>query len=678
VPIPKAYIVTEQINNIGHIEQGSMFFKEPNHIFIDSRDCIYIVDTGNSRIVKMSPEFDTEDVFYGPEDDKLSNPEGIFVDDTGSMYIADTGKSRVVHLSAKGEFIEQFTNPESEAVSGTAFNPSKLIVSETGYIYVVRGENIMAIDANNGFRGLFGQTNIGYSFTENILRLVATEEQMNFFSKRLASSYLSIALGNDGMIYATSLERVEGEIKKLNSIGNNVYRKYSQVSDSSTNPIINFIKSRIMSSNVASNSFKFGEYFDDEGAYMEPVFRDITVDANGIVTVVEELSAKVYQYDQEGMMLAAFGGKGEQKGKFNRPSSVAVDSRGRIFVADRLNNNFQVFEPTEFITTVQSATTAYNDGEYDKAHDLWNNVLKMNENYELAHLGIAKAYYKQEKWEESMAESKIANDRSWYTKAFDEYKYVVLRSNFLLIVVAGLILIVGLVLLALFTSKAVHKVYWNFISVKSEKMTLPKGLLYAVNVVAHPLDTLEGVRYNKARINLAVPIAIFALAYAVRLAYLLVVHYPLASINTADINIAFEAVKLWIIPVTWVVAAFAVTSISDGESKAKEIFFTAALCLVPFILINTPLMFLSNILSKTQQSWYGVFSSASYIWMAVILVMSLKVLNDYSLSKALKLSLIIVFVILVVWLVAGLLYVLTGRLVQFISGVMLEFRMAFF
>ena len=87
----------------------------------------------------------------------------------------------------------------------------------------------MAIDGNGEFRGLYGQTNIGYNLTEALLRIFASEEQQNFITKRLASSYINVTLGNDGMIYATSMERVEGEIKQLNSVGTNVFRKYKSV-----------------------------------------------------------------------------------------------------------------------------------------------------------------------------------------------------------------------------------------------------------------------------------------------------------------------------------------------------------------------------------------------------------------------------------------------------------------
>lgn len=676
LPVPKSYNVVNSVNNIGEYGSEDIYLKDPQDIFIDKKDNIYIVDTGNSRIVKMSPQLDTLGVYYGPEDKPFNVPEGIFVDDTGDMYVADTGNSRIVHLDSEGELVEVFTNPESGLTSATPFTPSKLVVSPTGYIYVVRGETIMAIDGNNGFRGLYGQTNIGYSLSEALTRVFASESQQKFMSKRLASSYINLTLGTDGMIYATSLEREEGEIKKLNSIGNNIYRKYKTIGNSIKNPITDFINNKLLKSVVAGNSFKFGEYFDDDGNYLEPIFRDIAVDKNGIVTVIEEQNGKVYQYDQDGNMLVAFGGIGEQRGKFSRPSAIAVNSSGYLYIVDRLNNNIQVFEPTNFINLVHQATTAYGEGDYDKSYALWNEVLEIHENYELAHAGIARTYYKQGKWIESMKESKIVGNRDIYTQSFDEYKYEVLRENFALIIVVAVVILLAVLCFFIFSIRGGKKAYWSFVENKATNMGIWGGIKYSYNVLVHPLDTIEGIHYKKTKINMAVPLIIMVTAYVVRIAYIFVVHYPLASIDVTDANLVFEAVKLFLIPLTWVPAAFAATSISEGESKFSEIFFTAILALIPFIVINIPLMFLSNIMSKTQQSWYGIFSAASYIWMFLLLFASMKILNNYSFGKTIRMIIITIFMMLVIWLVAGLFYVLFARLVQFIFEVMKEFRVS--
>ncbi len=152
-------------------------------------------------------------------------------------------------------------------------------------------------------------------------------------------------------------------------------------------------------------------------------------------------------------------------------------------------------------------------------------------------------------------------------------------------------------------------------------------------------------------------------------------HFPLASIDVRDANLVFEAVKLFLVPITWIPASFAATSIADGESKFQEITFTSAISLMPYILIHTPLMFLSNILSKTQQSWYGVFSTLAYIGLFLILFQSMRILNNYSLGKTIKMMIISACMMFVIWLVLGLFYVLSGRMLQFVFEVMKEFRL---
>lgn len=675
-PVPVSYNVVRTLNNIGGYEDKNQYFNNPQDLFIDKNDNIYIVDTGYNRIVKMNSNYETVNVFYGP-DKAFRNPQGIYVDDDGDMYVADTDNSRIIHMDPDGNFVEEFGSPTSDLQVSDSFMPTKLIVSKTGYIYVIRGENIMAIDGNGVLRGYYGQTNIGYDFTEALMRIFASEEQKKFITKRLASSYINLTLGDDDMIYATSMEREEGEIKKLNSIGTNIYRKYKTIGNSIRNPITDFINNKILKAVVAGNSFRFGEYFDDNGMYMEPIFTDICVDDQGIVTVAERMNGKIYQYDQDGRMLVAFGGLGEKKGTFTRVSALDVDSKGNILILDRINNNIQVFEPTEFIQLVHDATSAYNDGDYAGSYELWRKVLAIDENYDLAHVGIARAYYKQEQYKLSMEESKLVGDRDTYTMAFDEYKYVVLREHFFLIILIAVAIIAAVIALIVIFTKYARKGYWSYLNNKDKKMGIGQGIMYSFYTILHPIDTLEGIRYNRKRINMAVPFILFIVAYIVRMAYLYIVHFPLASIELADVNPIFEAVKLWIVPISWIPASFMATSISGGESKFAEITFTSALSLTPFIVINVPLMFLSNILSKTQRSWYGVFSALAYIGLFLILFMAMMILNNYTLKKTIGMMFVSAFMMLVIWLVLLLCYVLTGRMIQFVISVMDEFRLNF-
>jgi hypothetical protein len=354
-----------------------------------------------------------------------------------------------------------------------------------------------------------------------------------------------------------------------------------------------------------------------------------------------------------------------------------VDSKGNLLILDRINANIQVFEPTEFINLVHAATSAYNNGDYSGSYDLWRRVLAIDENYDLAHVGIARTYYKQEQYKLSMEESQLVGDRDTYTMAFDEYKYVVLRQYFVLILFIAVLIIAVVIVLFLLFNKYAKKGYWSYLNNKDKKMGVGQGIMYSFYTMLHPIDTLEGIRYNRARINMAVPFILFITAFVVRMAYLYIVHFPLASIELEDVNPVFEAVKLWIVPVSWIPASFMATSISGGESKIREITFTSALSLVPFIVINTPLMFLSNILSKSQRSWYGVFSTLAYVGLFLILFMAMMILNNYTLKKTVGMMFMSAFLMLVLWLVILLCYVLTGRMIQFVIAIIEEFKLNF-
>lgn len=81
-------------------------------------------------------------------------------------------------------------------------------------------------------------------------------------------------------------------------------------------------------------------------------------------------------------------------------------------------------------------------------------------------------------------------------------------------------------------------------------MGIGQGIMYSFYTILHPIDTLEGIRYNRKRINMAIPFILLATAFIVRMAYLYVVHFPLAPMELEDVNPIFEAVKLWIVPIS--------------------------------------------------------------------------------------------------------------------------------
>jgi streptogramin lyase len=58
-----------------------------------------------------------------------------------------------------------------------------------------------------------------------------------------------------------------------------------------------------------------------------------------------ESNARIVKFAPDGRFVAAWGKKGSGPREFNEPHGIALDSAGRVFVADRVNARIQVFDP---------------------------------------------------------------------------------------------------------------------------------------------------------------------------------------------------------------------------------------------------------------------------------------------------------------------------------------------
>lgn len=75
---------------------------------------------------------------------------------------------------------------------------------------------------------------------------------------------------------------------------------------------------------------------------------DIAVAANGDIFIADghggETNARVVKFSKDGTFLKTWGRKGSAPGDFNIPHTIAIDSKGRVFVGDRGNNRIQIFD----------------------------------------------------------------------------------------------------------------------------------------------------------------------------------------------------------------------------------------------------------------------------------------------------------------------------------------------
>ncbi len=73
---------------------------------------------------------------------------------------------------------------------------------------------------------------------------------------------------------------------------------------------------------------------------------DLSVSRNGDIFIAdgEGPNTRVARFSKDGRFIKWWGGKGTEPGQFNVPHSIAIDSKGRLYVADRSNNRIQIFD----------------------------------------------------------------------------------------------------------------------------------------------------------------------------------------------------------------------------------------------------------------------------------------------------------------------------------------------
>lgn len=75
---------------------------------------------------------------------------------------------------------------------------------------------------------------------------------------------------------------------------------------------------------------------------------DVAVSPNGDIFVADGhddgSNMRIVKFDRNGKFIKTWGKPGSGPGEFNVPHSIAFDTRGRLFVADRANNRLQIFD----------------------------------------------------------------------------------------------------------------------------------------------------------------------------------------------------------------------------------------------------------------------------------------------------------------------------------------------
>ncbi len=158
------------------------------------------------------------------------------------------------------------------------------------------------------------------------------------------------------------------------------------------------------------------------------------------------------------------------------------------------------------------------------------------------------------------------------------------------------------------------------------------SLRYGTYVIFHPFDGFWDLSHEH-RGTLAAAhtfLGLFLLTYVLRL---MCTNFQFIRVPLQYINIYEQCASLLLPFLVLCVANWGLSTLFDGKGRFKDIYMAMCYALVPYILIQLPLVAISHVISFDEYAYYTVLASISVIWCLGLAFVGLMQVHDYSAGK---------------------------------------------
>ena len=161
-----------------------------------------------------------------------------------------------------------------------------------------------------------------------------------------------------------------------------------------------------------------------------------------------------------------------------------------------------------------------------------------------------------------------------------------------------------------------------------------QSLRYAFYVITHPFDGFWDLTHEH-RGTFAAANTFLALFLITRVLKLLCTNFQFINSPIQHINVFEEMGSLLLPFLVLCLANWAMTTLFDGKGRFIDIYIAMCYALVPYILIQLPMILVSNMLTFEEGSLYSVMLSISVIWCVFLVFVGLMEVHDYGPGKTL-------------------------------------------
>lgn len=597
---------------------------------------MYILDSGNKRVVvsNVNGEFK-----YSFGEDVLVGPRGFFVTENHEVYVADRDAGKVFKFDSNGNLVCEYGKPTNPAYGETLdFLPLKIIVNKSGTMYVICESNtngMVQISPKNGgdFLGYFGTNSTNASLWNIIWRSLMTKAQRAKSQGNIPATPDNMAIDSKGTIYTVTRGESGETLKRLTLSGANMIEP---------------------------------DKTDDVPAAVAA--------GNHDNVFVASQQGFIYEYSNEGNLLFVFGGSDDGQhriGLSTKIEAIKVSSDDKIYVLDSDKAQIQVYEPTEFTGYLHEALELFALGRYTESKEHLSKVLQMNNLFDYANMAMGKALYKEEDYEGALFYSKLSKDLDGYSDSFWEIRNTWLKRNLTTVIIIIIVLVVlKKVISVLDRKKNILKGPRKFLK-KAGDIRVIKQLRYVFTFMRHPIDGCYGIK-RQGKVSVASANILLVIIMALYVINKYFCGFLTKTVREGRYDVVSDIGTIVIVLLLVTGCNYLMCTINDGEGKLKEIYCSFIYSFGPYVVIMPFVILLSHVVTYNEVFFIDFANFAMVVYIAVLLFISVKEINNYTIKESIKIILLTIFTILIVCLLVFIIYVLGSQVFDFLQSLIRE------
>ena len=206
---------------------------------------------------------------------------------------------------------------------------------------------------------------------------------------------------------------------------------------------------------------------------------------------------------------------------------------------------------------------------------------------------------------------------------------------------------------------------------KQKWARLGSSLKYALYCIFHPFDGFWDLTHEK-RGSMA---AAHTFVVAVLITNLLRLQHTSFLFNNVywpEVNILQQCLSVLLPLVIFVLGNWGLTTLFDGKGTLANVYMATCYALVPYVILQLPMIVLSNWVTMDEAAFYDVLNMVSLVWAGGLIVIGMMQIHDFGLGKTLLFIVLTIFAMAVIIFLMLLFFTLVGDAVGYVTSIYKE------